>query len=170
MSTKRVFVLDTNIFIEAARRYYAFDLAPGFWESLLTHGQKGNILSIDRVKQELDRGKDGDPLAMWADTHFRACFKKSDTQQVVSFYGQLMVWSQAHPQYTAAAKAEWAKGTNADAWVVAFAKANGHVVVTHESHDEKAKKRVTIPAACKHLSVESISTFEMLRELGIRLG
>ena len=26
-----VYVLDANVFIEAARRYYAFDLVPRFW-------------------------------------------------------------------------------------------------------------------------------------------
>lgn len=57
------FVLDANVFIEAARRYYAFDLAPGFWESLIHYAKNGRIRSIDRVKQELERGKD--QLAEW---------------------------------------------------------------------------------------------------------
>ena len=35
--TNPVFVLDTNIFIEAHRRYYAQDLCPGFWECLRYH-------------------------------------------------------------------------------------------------------------------------------------
>lgn len=29
-----MYLLDTNVFIEAKNRYYAFDLAPGFWEGL----------------------------------------------------------------------------------------------------------------------------------------
>ena len=27
----RVFVLDSNVFIQAKRHYYAFDLVPNFW-------------------------------------------------------------------------------------------------------------------------------------------
>lgn len=50
------YVLDANVFIEAAHRYYAFDLVPRFWDSLLHHAEDGVIGSIDRVKQELDRG------------------------------------------------------------------------------------------------------------------
>ena len=46
------YVLDANVFIEAARRYYAFDLAPVFWESILQHAAHGRIYSIDRVKKE----------------------------------------------------------------------------------------------------------------------
>ena len=29
-----LFVLDTNVFIQAHRRYYAQDVCPGFWECL----------------------------------------------------------------------------------------------------------------------------------------
>jgi len=35
------YVLDANVFIEAARRYYAFDIAPPFWESLVQHAANG---------------------------------------------------------------------------------------------------------------------------------
>lgn len=28
------FLLDANVFIEAYRRYYSFDIAPSFWELL----------------------------------------------------------------------------------------------------------------------------------------
>ncbi len=58
MTDNSTYVLDANVFIEAARRYYAFDLVPRFWESLIHHAAKGRIESIDRVKQELDKGKD----------------------------------------------------------------------------------------------------------------
>ena len=49
------YVLDANVFIEAAHRYYAFDLAPRFWESLEHHAANGRVRSIDRVRQELER-------------------------------------------------------------------------------------------------------------------
>ncbi len=47
--TNPVFVLDTNIFIEAHRRYYAQDLCPGFWECLRYHsdGEKWDNWSGD---------------------------------------------------------------------------------------------------------------------------
>jgi len=53
MSERPVYVLDANVFIEAAQRYYAFDLAPGFWQALLDHAKDGRIQSIDRVSVEL---------------------------------------------------------------------------------------------------------------------
>ena len=70
------YVFDANVFIEAARRYYAFDLAPRFWESLVEHANNGRIESVDRVKQELERGKD--ELAEWADSCFVHAFASTD--------------------------------------------------------------------------------------------
>jgi len=62
------FLLDANVFIAAARQYYGFDLVPSFWRSLEDHARTGRIGSIDRVKDELLRGKDD--LAEWAQGAF----------------------------------------------------------------------------------------------------
>ena len=35
-SPKR-FLLDANVFIQAKKSYYAFDVAPGFWSALVKH-------------------------------------------------------------------------------------------------------------------------------------
>lgn len=35
-----VYALDTNVFIEAHRRYYALDLCPEFWECLVRQGSR----------------------------------------------------------------------------------------------------------------------------------
>ena len=47
------FLLDTNVFIEAHRRYYALDLCPGFWECLSYHARQRNLSSIDKVQAEI---------------------------------------------------------------------------------------------------------------------
>lgn len=33
--SRKYYVLDTNVFIEADSRYYAFDLVPAFWDNLV---------------------------------------------------------------------------------------------------------------------------------------
>ncbi|MBK1704521.1 DUF4411 family protein [Halochromatium glycolicum] len=58
----KAFVLDANVFIEAHRRYYGFDLCPGFWACLDHHHAGARLLSIDRVRGEL---QGGDALAQW---------------------------------------------------------------------------------------------------------
>jgi hypothetical protein len=71
-------------------------------------------------------------------------------------------------QFTQAARAEFA--TVADGWVVAYAKAHGLKVVTHEVYAPNIKKRVKIPNVCVEFSVDYCNTFEMLQELGVKFS
>lgn len=59
-----MFLLDANVFIEAARTYYAPALAPTFWSWLTQQHQGGTVASIEAVRDELVAGQD--PLAAWA--------------------------------------------------------------------------------------------------------
>jgi len=156
--------LDANVFIQAARRYYAFDLAPKFWDSLLKHAENERICSIDKVKGELKRGKDD--LAIWATGDFSFAFVSTDQLDVIKTYSSIMTWVENQSQFTDAAKADFAKG--ADGWLVAHAKVRGCVVVTEEVYDPAIKRKVRIPNVCREFKVRSINTFDMLRELGIQ--
>ena len=160
------YVLDANVFIEAARRYYAFDLAPPFWESLVQHAANGRIYSIDRVKQELERGKD--ELATWATSQFNDAFASTDEEDVIESYSEVMSWVQAQDQFLDAAKADFA--AVADGWLVAYAKTKENIVVTHELPATDARKKVPIPNVCDALGVSYVDTFTMLRELGVRFS
>jgi predicted nucleic acid-binding protein len=160
------YVLDTNVFIEAARRYYAFDIAPPFWESLVQHAANGRIYSIDRVKQELERGKD--ELTTWATSQFNDAFASTDEEDVIESYSEVISWVQAQDQFLDAAKANFA--AVADGWLVAYAKAKGYIVVTHELPAIDARSKVPIPNVCEALGVSYVDTFAMLRELGVRFS
>jgi len=69
-------------------------------------------------------------------------------------------------QFAPAARAEFA--TVADGWVVAFARVNGLIVVTHEDYAPDAKKKVPIPNVCLEFDVEYVNTFEMLEDLKVK--
>lgn len=160
------YVLDANVFIEAARRYYAFDIAPPFWESLVQHAASGRIVSIDHIKKELERGKD--ELAEWATSQFSDAFASTDEEDVASSYTKVMSWVYAQDQFSDAAKADFADG--ADGWLVAYAMSKGHIVVTHEVLDPGIKRKVPIPNVCDAFDVVCVDTFGMLRELGVRFS
>ncbi len=162
------YVLDSNVFIEAARRYYAFDLVPPFWRALVDQAQNGRVESIDRVKTEIDRGKD--ELKDWANSDFHQWFISTNQADVIGSYGQIMVWAHNQGQFTGAAKAEFSREDNADAWVVAYAQAKACVVVTHEQFDPNITVRIPIPNVCQAFGVQSVDTFRMLRDLGVTLG
>lgn len=166
MAEPDIYVLDSGVLIEAARHYYAFDLAPGFWTSLAELATAGRLVSVDKVKQELDRGKD--ELKDWAIANFGQWFFSTDEPEVLGAYGNVVRWAHAQAQYTDAAKAEFAKDEVADAWVIAFAKAKGCTVVSQEGSNPNRRNKILMPVACRSLAVPCINTFDMLRALGVK--
>ena len=164
MSSTPLYVLDSNVFIEAAMRYYAFDLAPAFWGHLVTFGEAKRLCTIDRISDEI---KGDGPLKSWMDGPFAAYIRGSGTAQALTHYAALMQWAQEQP-FQDAAKTEFA--AVADAWLVAYAKSVGGTVVTHETFDANCRRRVKIPNACHFLSVSVVDTFAMLRSFGVKLG
>ena len=158
-----VYVLDANVFIEAARHYYAFDLVPAFWKCLVDHAKAGRIRSVDRVNKELQLLND--PLASWAQSEFGGAFASTDEEDVIGVYTDIINWAQDNEQFFDAAKADFARA--ADPWLVAYARVKKCVVVTHEQPAPYAKKDIKLPDVCLTFSVSFINTFEMLRELGV---
>ncbi len=159
MSQSTKYLLDANVFIEAKKRYYDFDLCPGFWEALDLHCQNGLVCSIDRIKDEIVKGNV--PLATRVTlAGFRL---PSNNVSVLEWYGKFQSWVQSEVQYNAGAKAEFAR--NADAWLIAYAKAEGCVVVTQEVPNPNIKKKVPIPNVCDAFGVPYMNTFDMLRAL-----
>jgi hypothetical protein len=159
-----VYVLDANVLIDASRRYYAFDIAPVFWESLVQGAEGGRVVSIDHVRDEIKQGHD--ELWDWVKQNFAAWFISTDDDAIIKRYGEVARWVQAQVQFTEAAKAAFHDG--ADGWLIACALNGGHVIVTHEVHSPDARRRVKIPNVCTAFGVRFIDTFRMLRELGVR--
>jgi len=71
--------------------------------------------------------------------------------------------------YSIAVKNEFADLTNADCWVIAYAKAYDNILVTDEILNEN-KKKIPIPKVCVQFDVHYVNTFQMLRKLGIVLN
>jgi hypothetical protein len=165
MSAGRQFVLDANVFIEAHQKYYRFDICPGFWRALIGEHEKKRICSIDKIKSELDLRDD--PLSEWTRQPAPVTFFKGTADKVVgTAFAGMVRWVQAEHQFTPEAKAQFAAG--ADGWVMAYAKANGLVVVTHEIYAPDAKKKVPMPNVCLEFNVGYCNTFDMLRELKVK--
>lgn len=161
----RTYLLDANAFVEAHRKFYAFDLCPGYWEALSAHALLGTVGSIDRIRVELAKNKD----ALWkwvGDELPDGFFASTNDTEVFPYYGQAVSWVQSQVRFLPQAKAE--ASDKADTWLVAHARAKGQVLVTFEKANPATKKKVPLPDLCDALGVENISLFEMLRELTIR--
>jgi Domain of unknown function (DUF4411) len=167
------YCLDTSVYIEAHRLYYAFDIAPPFWKALSRLAKDGIIISPEAVYRELVGGKD--ELKQWAKENHQTMFIEPDSK-VSDAYRQIADF--ANNRYQAQHWiSEFLKG--ADPWVIAQAKAYDLTVVTMEGEKkteevDKSTRRfvgeIKIPNMCNHFGIKFISTFELVRRLKIGLG
>ena len=167
MSAERLYILDSDVLITAKNLYYAFDLCPGFWESLIHYHGQGRLFSIDRVRGELLAGHKTEDLVQWVQDDLpRALFLSVDTDAVTRAYTEIMMWAQRHSNYFDHAKAKFATG--ADGWLVAYARVHAASVVTNEQPAPKSRKAIKLPDVCDQFAVKRENTFSMLRTLGAR--
>jgi hypothetical protein len=151
-----------------ARNTIDFAICPGFWDSLVHHHGQGNVFSIDRVRSELLAARKTEDLVQWVKGGLPAGFFTSTNKQAVaSAYAEIMLWVQRNPQYFDQAKAKFA--TEADGWLVAYARVHDAVVVTNEQPRPQSRNRVLLPDVCTQFSVTYKDTFLMLHELAVRL-
>ena len=101
------------------------------------------------MKDEIDRGND--ELKEWARSEFHLWFEPTDQVDVIRAYGHIMVWVNNQGQFTDAAKADFSRADNADAWVIAYAFTKNRIVVTHEQFDLNIRAKVPIPNVCRPL-------------------
>lgn len=157
----RKFLLDANVLIAAHRAYYAFDLCPGFWGSIIAGHGADRIFSTRRVQAELQAGND--LLATWVTDELPATFFLDDSAtEIAAEYAPMMTWVSSR-NFLPAAIAKFA--TDADGWLVATSKQAGFCLVTHETRQDGARARVPMPNVCDEFGVNYCNTFEMLREL-----
>ena len=167
MKETGLYLMDSDVFISGKNQYYAFNICPGFWRSLIHHYQASHIASIDKVRNELLAGRKDDDLVKWVkDVLPAGFFRKTHAGDVVAAYREVMLWVQQNPQFLDPAKAKFA--TEADGWLVAYAMIHGAIVVTNEQPSPGAKNRVKLPDVCVQFEVTYKDTFLMLKSLQIR--
>ena len=150
------YLLDSNVFIEAKNRYYGLDFCPAFWEWVIQQNDAGRVFSIEKVGDELAAGQD--QLATWA-SGLGAKLFLPPTPAMLPSMSAVSLWVSGQG-FLPSAVTDFLQG--ADYYLVAFAHANNHVVVTHELHSITVK-RVKIPTVCIGMGVKFMNTFDMLR-------
>jgi hypothetical protein len=156
-----MYLLDSNIFIQAKNLHYGFDICPAFWDWLeKEHQNEQRVASVEKVLEELrDRT---DELTTWAEQQ-NGFFLPPDGDVLASLR-EVGDWAN-DAGYDQAAVNEFLE--DADYYLIAHARATGLTVVTHEKV-ENSKKRIKIPNACTEVSVDCINAYEMLRREGAK--
>ncbi|PKN71181.1 MAG: DUF4411 domain-containing protein [Deltaproteobacteria bacterium HGW-Deltaproteobacteria-12] len=150
------YLLDANVFIQAKNLHYGLDFCPAFWQWLIENNKSRIVFSIEKVGDEISAG--GDDLADWAAKLDENFFLKPD-QAILPALGKVSQWV-THDGYEPAAVNNFLQV--ADYYLVAFAIAHKHTVVTHEKA-AGSKKKIKIPDVCIGLGVKCMTPFEMLR-------
>ena len=150
------YLLDTNAFIEAKRRWYGFDFCPAYWDWLDEANATHKVFSIEKVADELVAGDD--ELVPWTRDRLGTLFLKPDNRVLASL-SSISRWA-TRGIYEAAAGSVFLEA--ADSYLVAHAHAHGFTVVTHEKV-ASSPRLVKIPNACVEMGVKYVNTFEMLR-------
>ena len=159
-------LLDSNGFIQAQNNYYGMDFCPAYWQWLIASWQSGVVISIDRVYDEIQAQQDN--LAEWAAGPARNLFLSSSDVNTIACFSRVLAWvqsrqtEQGHQFYGNAIQNEFFAG-GADPYLIAYAMAHGHTVVTCEGNDPARRNKVLIPVVCYGLNVPCISLFDMLR-------
>ena len=86
------YLLDTSVFIEAKKTYYAFDICPGFWNWIKT---SENLQSIVAVKQEIMNGND--LLKDWVSDNLSNAFFLPRDQKIQGKYAEIAEYVMALP-------------------------------------------------------------------------
>jgi len=151
------YLLDTNVFIQAKNLHYGLDFCPAFWDWLIASNARGCVFSIDKVKDEIDEGED--ELKDWVLGDGNNLFLKTD-ESTSDLFTKLSVWAQGK-NYKQGAINDFFKA--ADFFLIAYALAHKHIVVTHETWEDSTKK-IKIPNVCRELDLKCMSPYEMLRQ------
>lgn len=150
------YLLDANIFIQAKNLHYGFDFCPAFWDWLIQKNASGTVFSIQQIGDELEAGEDD--LAMWAKERGAGFFLPPDNL-VLPTLPRVSTWA-AGQNYEPVAVNTFLQV--ADYWLVSFALAHGHTVVTHEVPANSTRK-IKIPNACVGLGVRFMTPYQMLQ-------
>lgn len=163
-----LYIADSNFFIQAHRMYYPLDIMPSFWEQVKELADIGQLISIDKVKNEIVRNKDD--LTDWCEANLNDTFFQ-DSQTVIQKYIEVVQWADSRrDHYKAAALDVFLSADEADAWLVAYAAIDpdGRILVTHETSQPERKNIIKIPDACTPFGVRYVNTIELFRRLNVR--
>lgn len=173
VKTYEKFLIDANTLMSAARLYYAYDLLPSFWEVFGNKIKEGNVILLDFVKDEINKGED--ELQRWVmerQNDFQCC--NHVDPEIISKYADIMRYIQECGLYNERGLNAWAKNNVADPWLIAAAIAKGYTIITFEQsagplNSRNKSGKVKIPDVASYFGVKVQTLYYMMRQLKIKI-
>lgn len=167
-NTSIKYLVDTNSLITPFKTYYPFDFARKFWEQLKKSIIDGDIIILDVVKEELNKGDD--ELSEWINQIDTSLILNHIHPSIIANYAEILQHIQLSEYYKEKALLDWSKGDVADPWLIATARTKGYKLVTFETKNANLNSinkcsRAKIPDVCEVFGVECDNLYNMMRIL-----
>ncbi len=156
-----IYLLDTNVLIDANRDYYPIDRVPEFWDWLLFYGINGKIKIPYEIYREIINGNDN--LAVWA--------KKDNVKDALILDEEIdnnLLIQIVHEGYGSNLTDIEYDGIGRDAFLIAYAlkdNLNRSVITTEASKPSKQKANRHIPDICNQFNIPWHHTFNLTKLL-----
>ncbi|TFY97663.1 DUF4411 family protein [Ramlibacter humi] len=157
------YLFDSSVFIQAKNIHYRFGFCGGFWDWVKAGHGAGLFFSCKKVQAELNKGEDKDECKAWAKGLPTGFFVPDMADaRVMQAYKDVIKWAEGSKHYLPAAKKEFAGADEADAFLVAVAKAHSYTIVSQELPNPEKKNRIPLPNAADEFKVKTIYVYDLL--------
>lgn len=164
-----MYLLDSDVFIQAKNMHYGFDIVPAWWDWLQAAHEAGRVFTVQACRDEVIAG--ADELAEWMAARPSTFTLKPGVADQLALR-RVAQWAEDAEQYRPGAVSSFLAA--GDYFLVSQALSHGYTVVTHETPAPQAQKRIKIPDACEALGVSWLPPWRMLRaervQFHLRLG
>lgn len=153
-----LYLLDSNVLIDAQRDYYPIERIPEFWEWLEFQSAQDQIKVPVEVYDEVKIGKDA--LAQWVKDHKHVLLHEDADPEIVAEVVNL--------GYAPDLRDDEIANLGRDPFLIAYAVVapfDRCVVTTEVSKPSRQRANRHIPDVCRDLGVLCCHTFELTRRL-----
>lgn len=159
-----LYLIDSNVLINANRDYYPIDRVPEFWGWLVHMGELGFVKIPIEVYEELKKGNDG--LGDW--------LKKEEIKNALLFNEEVavvMVRRVIYEGYAPDLTDSEVEQLGRDPFLIAYGlqpNSGRCLVTTENSKPSKQRANRHIPDVCDYFNIPCCDAFEFIHALGFR--
>lgn len=162
-----LYLLDTNVLIDAHHKFYPIDRIPEFWNWLLIYAQQQQVKIPHEIYEEILPGKKSDrkqdPLYDWLKDN-KAALYLNDTIDNISF-------NKVVNKYAPNLNETELESCGGDLFLIAYAlrDTEERIIVTNEvSKPGRERANRHIPDVCKDLGISHCNTWQLIKRLNFK--
>ena len=161
-----IFLIDSNVLIAAKGNIYPFDVFPSWWKAMKKAIEDGGIGILDVVGKELSMQKDD--LWSWLSKEVDVKPLDCNSDSIVNSYSEVITY--VAQSYKATEAGKWINTPDvADPWLIAYAMAEGGILITNEEFVPPASQKLKVPNVAEHFKVSWDRPMNMMRLLNFRI-